>query len=231
MKRLRKDCEGFTLVELIVTFTLTAIFVASATLVLSTFMHSHTVARAVATEQSVSSIVMETISGALSSAKYDCVFEQFTADALSELTWADEEEKKNCALLIRTVDGNSEVWYADGESDSVVRMYLKPSAEDPDKKYLALDYYAEQESATPTGTDRKWESAPAHWQLGVGVYQHCTVDEFHVSPIKKENSTADSSCLSVKLKLKNGLAGDDNSFTIQRAFDCYNLAPENIVIE
>ena len=81
MKRLWKNRGGFTLVEIIVTFTLTAIFMSSAALVLSTFMRSHAVANAVATEQNVAAIVMDTITSNLDGAWYTADFAETGSDA------------------------------------------------------------------------------------------------------------------------------------------------------
>ncbi len=238
MKRLRKNCKGFTLVEIIVTFTLTAIFMSAAALTLSTFMRSHTVASAVATEQSVASIVIGTASDALSAAGYESDIFGDNGNGLhlpaGESVSApsdslDEDAKKKCALLILDDGtGNSEVWYVDGETNNVVRMYVKEesgSGESAEKKgYLALDYYVRPEAGPAIGVE--WKKVP--WQLGKGVYQNCSIESFNVSVVKTP-AGAPSSCLSITLKLKNGLAGEDHSFTLKRAFDCYNLAPENIV--
>lgn len=217
------------MIEIMVTFTLTAIFMSSAALVLSSFMRSHTVASAVATEQDVASIVMETITSSLSSAQYR---KNIFSEETGSLKLAEGEPSKpgpqeaECSFLIKS--GGSEVWYVDGETGNVVRMYLKPVEDggDPsDGGYLALDYYVppkSKEDGLPD-TDSPWERAP--WWLGTGVYQNCFITEFKVGWIKDRN---DISCLEVTLTLKNKLAGDENFFTLKRCFDCYNLSADNI---
>ena len=230
MKRLRKDCGGFTLVEIMVTFTLTAIFMGSAALVLSTFTRSHTVASAVATEQNVASIVMETVSSNLGAARYDsgAFSEDFSPkDDTAPTLPVDktDEEKKECMLLIGSADGNSVVWYVDGKTENIVKMSVKKTGEgDEGKGYLALDYYVKPEikPGEPAEVGAVWDHVP--WQLGEGVYQNCSVESFKVERLGDDNS-----CLSVTITLRNGIAGDDNHFTLNRTFDCYNLAAENIV--
>lgn len=241
MKGLRKNCGGFTLVEIIVTFTLTAIFMTAAAMVLTTFMKSHTVANAVAKEQEVAATVMDTVTGELSSARYfgkpfstsESTDDSFIKDGklLSgdpEPGWkADQDEK--CQMLINNTEGNSVIWYVDGDSDNIVKMYVDRA--DPDAGYLKLDYYVRKESP-----DVGWkEEKEVSWQLGAGVYQGCSIDGFIVKPLKEvlsegAESLGDNSCLSVTLKLSNKMAGEKNSFTIKRALECYNLSAENIVV-
>ena len=212
MKRLWKNRGGFTLVEIIVTFTLTAIFLSSATLVMSTFLKSHTVARAVATEQDVAAVVMDTITSNLDGARYELgIFEsgKFKPEGDTAPTVADEK-----SLVI--ADGGSTVWYVDEASGNVVKMYLKTDAEGG---YLALDYFVKPEDA---GAEEavEWKKTP--WQLGKGVYQNCSLESFKVERMSSENS-----CLKISLTVKNGLA-DGNTFTMHRAVECYNLAKNNI---
>lgn len=230
MKRLRKDRGGFTLVEIMATFALTAIFMSSAALVLTTFMRSHTVASAVATEQNVASIVMETVTSSLGSARYseDLFNGDFKPEKITSPELTTEQVNDKAALLIGNSepiaeDGttNSEVWYIDSETGNVVHMYVKQKGESgAERNYLALDYYVKPE----VGVTAEWECVP--WQLGEGVYQNCSIKSFKVDklPAEKENS-----CLSVTLVIKNSIAGKDNSFTLSRTFDCYNLAAKNIV--
>ena len=226
MKRLRKDCGGFTLVEIMVTFTLTAIFMGSAALVLSSFTKSHTVASAVAIEQNVASIVMETVSSNLGAARWDTGV--FSGDFNPEEDTPPElpsdktaEEKKEYALLIDSSDGNSVVWYVDGGTGNIVKMSVKEAGESgKEKGYLVLDYYVKPEKTAEAGAT--WKHVP--WQLGEGVYQNCSIKSFEVERLGDDNS-----CLSVTLVLTNGIAGDDNQFTLSRTFDCYNLASKNII--
>lgn len=219
MKRLWKNRGGFTLVEIIVTFTLTAIFMSSAAMVLSTFMRSHTVASAVATEQDVASIVMDTVTSNLSAAR--CWKSVFTrTDFKPEGETAPSAGDEECMLLDKDGAGNSIVWYVDGESGNVVKMYRQ---ETDGQGYLAMDYFIQPEAgAEPTAIWTK-----SHWQLGTGVYQNCDIKTFKVSRIK-DTSGGDTSCLSVTLTLRNKIAGDDHTFTMKRAIDCFNLAESNI---
>lgn len=226
MKRLRKDCGGFTLVEIIVTFTLTAIFMGSAALVLSAFMRSHTVASAVATEQNVASIVMETVSSNLSAARWgeDLYEGRFKSDKISLPELTEEQKTDEASLLIGTTTGtsNSEIWYIDGETENVVRMYVKENSNG--KNNLELEYYVDPGGENP---DANWECVP--WHLGEGVYQNCSIKSFRVERINIKDTSAPTTCLSVTLVFENGIAGKDNSFTLSRTFDCYNLAAKNIV--
>lgn len=240
MKKLCKNCKGFTLVEIMVTFILTGIFMSAAAMALSTFMRSHTVASAVATEQSVASIVMETAADALSAASgsrnsFSDDTSSFHPPACESVRSPSEDldgtEKDDCSLLVRAGNKGSEVWYVDGETDNVVRMYVKDVEENGESKgYLAMDYYIRPED---TATPGEWKKSP--WQLGTGVYQHCSIEGFTVDMVHLSHpsgaSTENSSCLSITLVLKNKLAGDDHTFTLKRAFDCYNLAPKNIVVK
>ncbi len=217
MKRLWKNRGGFTLVEIIVTFTLTAIFMSSAAMVLSTFMRSHAVASAVATEQDVAAIVMDTITGSLDGALYSGYFQSadgFNPEGETKPALSGEAGKKP-ALLIRNEGGNSVVWYFDEESGNAVKMYLK---QEDGKGCLAMDYFVNPGAEAETGA--AWEKVP--WQLGTGVYQNCSLEKFTVSQV---NNT---SCLKIEVIIKNPLAGDEHLFTMQRAVDCYNLAPDNI---
>lgn len=235
MNRLQKNCKGFTLVEIIVTFALTAIFMSAAAMVLSSFMHSHAVANAVATEQDVAGIVMDTITGELSAARCvgtpfkdpDYAFAAGENPPVSSLT---DDEKGKCQLLLVNSGINSEVWFLDGDTGNLVKMYVK-SAEDG-KSYLALKYYLPK----AIGAEAEELSETADWQLGASVYQNCSVTGFHVKheQLQQKNSEGlygpllDNSCLTVTLELKNQMAGDGNHFTMTRTLDCYNLAPENI---
>ncbi len=221
-----------------VTFTLTAIFMSSAALVLSSFMRSHTVASAVATEQDVASIVMETITSSLSAAQYrkDIFSEETGSLKLAEGEPSEPgKQGAECSFLIK--NGGSEVWYVDGETGNVVRMYLKPVEDGGDLSddggYLALDYYVPPKAKEDGSPDSEspWERAP--WWLGTGVYQNCVITKFEVGWIKdsSDDPINDISCLEVTLTLKNKLAGDKNFFTLKRCFDCYNLSADNIMIE
>ncbi len=237
MKRLRKDCGGFTLVEIMATFTLTAIFMSLAALVLSTFMKSHTVASAVAIEQNVSSIVMETITSNLGAARWgpEMYDGKFNPAEISPPELTEEQKNAKASLLIGSSDPlsggttNSEVWYIDGETENIVHMYVKQQGESgKEKSYLAMDYYVKPEVGAPESTE--WECVP--WQLGEGVYQNCSIKSFKVEQLEASDDSGSgnsSSCLSVTIVLKNGVAGEDNTYTLNRTFDCYNLAPENIV--
>lgn len=212
MKRLWKNRGGFTLVEIIVTFTLTAIFLSSATLVMSTFLKSHTVARAVAAEQDVAAIVMDTITSSLDGARYEPKAfgsDKFNPEGDTAPTVADEK-----SLVI--ADGGSTVWYVDEASGNVVKMYRKTDAEGG---YLAMDYFVKPEDAG-AGETVKWKKTP--WQLGKGVYQNCSLESFEVKKMDGENS-----CLTISLTVKSRLA-DGNTFRMQRAVECYNLAKNNI---
>ncbi len=236
MNRLQKNCKGFTLVEIIVTFALTAIFMSAAAMVLSSFMHSHAVANAVATEQDVAGIVMDTITGELSAARCvgtpfkssDYAFAAGEEPPVSSLT--EETDKDACQLLLVNSGSNSEVWFLDGDTGNLVKMYVK-SAEDG-KNYLALKYYLPK----AIGAADDVLSETADWQLGASVYQNCSVTGFHVkheqlhqkNPDGTSGPPMDNSCLTVTLVLENQMAGDGNHFTMTRTLDCYNLAPENI---
>lgn len=224
MKKLKNNRSGFTLVEIIVTFALTALFISSATLVLSTFLKSHAVASAVATEQDVASMIIETVSGELSAAGYvqNTDFRNADLDASAQFSAREsilpptvtDEEAKNCRLLIKN---GSEVWYFSGASKNVVRMYLKD-------QFLTLEYYVKPKADAPEGT--MWETT--EWKLGEASYHGCSLDSFSVEQIKKEDGTP-TSCLEVTLKLSNRLAGEGNTYTMRRSFDCYNLAADNIL--
>lgn len=214
MKRLWKNRGGFTLVEIIVTFTLTAIFLSSATLVMSTFLKSHTVARAVATEQDVAAVVMDTITSNLDGARYEPgIFESGKFKPEGD-TAAPTVTDKKCSLVI--ADGGSTVWYVDEASGNVVKMYRKTDAEGG---YLAMDYFVKPEDAG-AGETAEWKKTP--WQLGKGVYQNCSLESFEVKKMDGENS-----CLTISLTVKSRLA-DGNTFRMQRAVECYNLAKNNI---
>lgn len=220
MKKLKNNRSGFTLVEIIVTFALTALFISSATLVLSTFLKSHAVASAVATEQDVASMIIETVSGELSAAGYvqntdfrDAGLNDFVGAPILPPNVTDEEAK-NYRLVIKN---GSEVWYFSGASKNVVRMYLKD-------QFLTLEYYVKPKADAPEGTP--WETT--EWKLGEASYHGCSLDSFSVEQIKKEDGTP-TSCLEVTLKLSNRLAGEGNTYTMRRSFDCYNLAADNIL--
>ena len=213
MKRLWKNRGGFTLVEIIVTFTLTAIFMTSAAMVLSTFMRSHTVASAVATEQDVAAIVMNTVTSSLSAAKYNTGIFTEAAKPEGETLPADVEAGHSLLLL----DDGKTVWYVDGESENVVKMYR---GEDEDGNgYLAMDYFVRPEAGAAPGA--VWAKVP--WKLGQGVYQNCSLKDFTVSRMGEDNS-----CLNVTLVIENKLAGDSHTFAMKRTVECYNLAADNI---
>lgn len=232
MKRLWKNRGGFTLVEIMVTFTLTTIFMGAATLVLTTFMRSHAVASAVATEQNVSLIVMDTITGNLGAARYQqnkFMPDVFTFPSGEEpnFTGIEDEKREEYSMLILNGADGQKVWYVDGETGNVVKMYLKSVSEEEDEKYLALDYY----NKTGEPPDDKWEKV-AEWRLGEGVYQGCSIKSFKVEVIKSKSNPSDpTSSLKITLVLENKKAGEEhNSYTLKRAVDCYNLAAENIAV-
>ncbi len=245
MKRRKNNRGGFTLVEIIVTFALTALFISSATLVLSTFLKSHAVASAVATEQNVASVIMETITGELSAARYSK--EQTFGNAGLQAAVDDEsisgpgvdifpqamlegkteEETKaygDCKIMIDNTKGSSEVWYISGESGNVVRMYLK---EKDGANYLAMDYYVKPEGKEAP-EETPWSMTP--WQLGESVYHRCSIKTFQVTRDEPADAAEHNSSLTVRLVLQNALAGEDNTYTMERSLDCYNLAPKEIMV-
>ena len=193
--------------EVIVTFALIALFMGSASIVLSSFMKSHAIANAVAKEQNVAVVVMETITDKLSAAKYqgeDYFKEELPSGEAISLT---EAERKKTQLLI--TGGGSVVWFIDMDSGNAVKMYLEEG-------HLVLDYFGKDEEGN--------YQAPARWQLGANVYNGCTLERFLVEQVP------DSSCLTVTIILKNEGVGAENSFSMERTLECYNLSKDNITV-
>lgn len=184
MKRLRKNCRGFTLVEIIVTFALTALFMSSAALVLSSFMHSHVVADAVAREQNVASIVMNTVTSELSAAKYEgsnCFKEdKMPPSAKADFPYADLDAAQlgKCQILIAEDGENSVVWYVNRDSGNRVKLCLDADG------YLQWTYYlsADEKGENP-------DPPVATWGLGAKVYGDCWITGFHVEKIKAAKSS------------------------------------------
>ena len=242
MKRRKNNRGGFTLVEIIVTFALTALFISSATLVLSTFLKSHAVASAVATEQNVASVIMETITGELSAARcskeqtfknkglHAAVGSEVESSLQKMLETEDETTAGDYKIMIDNsevidiTEGSSEVWYISGESGNVVRMYLK---EKDGANYLAMDYYVKPEGKEAP-EETPWSMTP--WQLGESVYHRCSIKTFQVTRDEPADAAEHNSSLTVRLVLQNALAGEDNTYTMKRSLDCYNLAPKEIMV-
>lgn len=66
LKKIRKNKKGFTLVELMVSFTLTAIFMTAAVLVMSSFLKVYYRTNNIAQSTSISDMLQETVSNELS---------------------------------------------------------------------------------------------------------------------------------------------------------------------
>ncbi len=212
MKKLREDCGGFTLVEIIVTFALTALFMGSATLVMSSFVKSHTTASAVAREQAVATVLMENVTGGLSAARWG---DRFDIDSLPDGSAAGTAGAAENARLVLTNDANgSVVWYVDWESKSKVKLCL-------DNDYLLWTYYPEPD-ADGNAPD------PVEWRLGENVYNNCTVKEFTVGRVLSKTGRQ-TNCLNVRIVLNNKQLGEDNRFTMERSLECHNLTADDIL--
>lgn len=236
MKRRLKNCGGYSLVEIIVTFALIGLFLSSASLVLGEFMAGHNLTNTVAREQSVGITVMETVTSALSNAR--TINDGIFADAadVTELTvpsGADESRKKEAQLYVEAA-GNADakhgtlstasVWYTDGKSGRKVHMYVEDHR-------LKMKYYPT--AKTVEGT----VSEPVVWELGENVYNGCEIAGFQVEQLKSmpPEGSADPAqelnSLCVTLTFTSNRGGELHSYTISRSLECYNLAERNILLK
>lgn len=213
------------MVEIIVTFALTGLFMSSAALVLSTFTRIHVHADMVAKEQSVATILLGTVTGELGAARYkgdDCfaTLPDGTPSDLSGGTGGAGNEKQDCQLLILNTDSNSSVWYVNGENDTKVNLCLKEG-------YLVWTYYPEAAPGEPTPPD------PVVWKLGENVYDGFKVKKFTVNRLKASTvpgatPTVKTNCLEATVVLENSLLSG-HSYTMSRSFECYKLEDKHIV--
>lgn len=110
IKIICRNKKGFTLVELMVSFTLTAIFMTAAVLVMSSFLKVYYRTNNISQSTSVADMLMENISSELSLAKQD--------------SWSGKTEEKEAIRITRNSDGKDTIDYRD-KNGNAVQMTVK----------------------------------------------------------------------------------------------------------
>ncbi len=239
MKRWREKKEGFTLVEMVVTFALISLFVGCAALVMSTFMRSHAEVDMVGKQQNVATTILAAVSGDLGAARYKDkqvfsgttpfpaggAFDVEQDPPLKEGTTADPDKKDGQLCIQTDGDDNSKVWYV---SEKGVRVCL--SLKDG---ILVWTYYPEKsgaDAADPPDPANPDYDVPVKWQLGENVYSGCKITSFKVSQIGEGTTSVAGeppACLEVAITLKSPLL--KNPYEMKRSFECRNLKRKDIV--
>lgn len=203
-KELLKEKGGFTLVEVITAFALTAVLVASASAVFGVFMKTYVRVRSTAQAQSVAGTLMETIVGALESAA-----EVRLPKEPGAAKWPAAFPA--CALYI-SADGS--VLYTDYDQRTV-HMYVNGEGQ------LELDCVRSGGEAATAAERGDTGNEKDTWHYPDSFYSGCTIERLEVSKADDGRNL-----LEVTLELKHAVG--EVTYSTTRMLECYNLKAADI---
>jgi type II secretory pathway pseudopilin PulG len=160
MKKRRGNKKGYTLVELIVTFGMIALFIGASTMVLGVFSETFVKLNTVVQAQTVATTLMGTITSELGAAANV----DFEADS--------EEAKEGKRLYCKTEDGVTAYYFCDYNHYSVT-MYVNEDG------HLQLKYLGKSSDGS-SAQDQIWE-------YGDNVYNDFTICDFSVEKLGNTN--------------------------------------------
>jgi type II secretory pathway pseudopilin PulG len=211
MRERWKNKKGYTLVELIAVFGLTAIFLVAAALVMGVFSQTYMQINTVAQGQTVASTIITTITSELSSASDVALTGRFAADEILEATGAEKLRLYRQPGTDSSKDSDWAVYYSDYHHYSVKLSVVNG--------YLQLEY-----EGLSDADDKALEQASV-WKLGENVYNGFLIEELKLEQLQDAANQL-TNRLKVTLTLKNEKTG--TTYSMNRSFACYNLTAEQI---
>lgn len=216
-----KSNRGFTMIELIITFVLTAILMTSAAMVLSSYMRSYILCNAMIQQKSISDILMETIVGELSQATDGVAYPHKQAEDGSEDVTYDkvlilagkrgDTEKYDKILFVNKNGNNLEI----GQS-KVFNDKNENSLEQGNILLRYTTYNAEGIKDSPKIL------RTVDWNYSDAVYKGNTVDDLTFEFVGSMPETEKSTILiKITLILENNKT--KSKYETSRIVECYNL--------
>lgn len=226
-KKKRMKRGGFTLIELIISFALTAILMTSAAMVLSSYMRAFIWCNAAIQSRTVSDILMDTISAELNSAidaQAIPVPESGGGESVSDIAISLSDYSEGAYRKIILVDsrGNnlqiakSDVFVEDDKNIPDDDNIKKLNDEERNRLVLRYIQYAIDSNGIKTDNKRK----QMNWQYGVEAYKGNIVTQLGF------NQIGDDSLIRVTLTMKNEKT--EQEYELNRIVECYNIPSEKI---
>ena len=151
----KKNCisnKGMTLIEMIVSFALLAIFLASAAAIIGTITSMYFEIKGENYSRQVSDIVMEKVESEIDGSKYKVGNDKENLRILSTATSdSNDSEEKGRALILTD------------KTNTKIKLYS-----DPDSKELIIHYYPIGDSYEATD-----------WKFDKSVYNHFSIEELY----------------------------------------------------
>ena len=223
MNKILQSKKGFTLVEVIAAFALTAVLLASASAVLGVFMKTFVKVRGTAEIQTMTRTLMETITGELEAA---AASETETAAADEIESTAVDNNESSAASETETTTANEIESAAVDNIESAAASYALIIEQDGSVRYRNYEGQAVQLCVNADGqlalvyseeTDGKKE---APWMYPESFYHGCVIEQLRISHVE------DSNLLEASLTLYD--SGSRVRYSMTRMLECYNLKAQDI---
>ncbi|MDO5135973.1 MAG: type II secretion system protein [Eubacteriales bacterium] len=213
-KRKKNSSKGFTLVELIVSFALTGLLLASASAVLANYGINTADMTAISQSELAASNLMDAIRAELMyAADYDGWYENADDDIKSYVSGKREgDAPKKIDVLI--ANGSKSIYFANR-----LGTLVKISCNDG---RLSIRY------GNPGGGSGNLGSrSTVDWDFGSGVYMANSINRLNFERITTEETPPkDTSVIKVTLVLENGKNG--YRATRESCIECFNVPPTKI---
>lgn len=212
-----KSNRGFTMIELIITFVLTAILMTSAAMVLSSYMRSYILCNAMIQQKSISDILMETIVGELSQATDGVAYphkqaEDVTYDKVLILAGKRGDTEKYDKILFVNKNGNNLEIAKSGIFKDKNGNVLEPG--NILLRYTTYNAEGIKDSPKILRT--------VDWNYSDAVYKGNTVDDLTFEFVGSMPETEKSTILiKITLVLENNKT--KSKYETSRIVECYNL--------
>lgn len=209
LKKILRQKSGVTLVELVVTFALLAIFMTAACQVMADAIKVYHKIRAVGEARQVADTLMDKVCAMIEGAK-DTSPVEISGDG-SRISFT---EKTGSAVCITTTDH----WKEIGDTDPESSNSRNPGKYDGKDNLAVIYYYAVFDPGASDGV-RKNKYQAVDWMFDKGVYMEYTVKSFTFQ-WAKSGGEYPANVIKAVLTLESPRYGE---YTASRYIQCYNL--------